>query len=177
MAQDIKPRVRWRFTLMIAGLMCLAFIGIDWFHFFLFGTKFTYLINPLSATAALDFFIYLFVFGGMAFLIGFLVSFETKDVVVAGFLGPFLFLIMNYFIILGLLYVNPAYTTSLIPGWQWIWGFNPNWVAVLQDVIVGFTLLYLQSLILFLVLATPFILVLSFTGHAIRQMLGWNFPN
>ncbi len=175
MAQDIKPRVRWRHTLVIAGIMCIAFIGIDWLHFFIFATKFTYLINPLSPTAALDFFIYLFVFGGMAFLVGFLANFETKDVIVAGFLGPFLFLIFNYFIILGLLFVNPAYGSTLIPGWQWIWGFNPDWASILPEVFVGFTLLYLQSFILFLVLATPFILVLSFTGHALRQMMGWNY--
>jgi len=111
---------------------------------------------------------------GMAFLIGFFVTFETKDVVIAGFLGPFLFLFFNYFIILGILFINPAYTTTLIPGWQWIWGMNPNWAAVFNEVLVSFTLLYLQSLFLFLVMATPFILVLSFTGNAFRQMMGWS---
>jgi hypothetical protein len=153
--------------------MVLGFIGIDWLHFFIFGTKFTYLINPLSQTSAIDFFFYLFVFAGMAFLIGFLITFETKEVVVAGFLGPFLFLIVNFFILLGLLFMNPAYATSLIPGWQYIWGMNPIWAVVFPEVLIGFTLLYLQSLLLFLVLATPFILVLSFSGHAIRQMMGW----
>ncbi len=174
MAQDIRPRVRWRHILTIAGIMCLGFIGIDWLHFFLFGTKFTYLINPLSPTAAIDFFFYLFVFAGMAFFIGFFVTFETKEVVIAGFLGPFLFLFFNYFIILGILFINPAYATTLIPGWQWIWGMDPNWVAVFNEVLVSFTLFYLQSLFLFLVMATPFILVLSFTGNAFRQMMGWS---
>lgn len=176
MAQDIKPKVVWRHIIVISGLMCLALIGIDWLHFFFFGTKFTYLINPYSATAALDFFFYLFSFAGMAFLIGFLVSFETKDVVVAGFLGPFLFLIVNYFILYALLLLNPAYGSTLIPHYEWIWGIYPDWVSILQEVAVGFSLLYAQSFLLFLVLATPFILVMSFTGHAIRQMMGWNFP-
>ncbi len=176
MAQDIKPKVVWRHTFFIASIMCLAFIGIDWIHFFIFGTKFTYIINPISPTAIIDFFFYLIVFAGMAFLIGFLVNFETKDVVVAGILGPFLFLFVNFFILLGLLYLNPAYGTMLIPHWQWIWGVSPDWVALLPDVIMAVSLLYAQSLLLFLVLALPFILALSFTGHAIREMMGWNFP-
>ena len=176
MAQDIKPRVRWRHTFFIAILMCLAFIVIDWIHFFIFGTKFTYIINPISPTSAIDFFFYLFMFGGMAFLVGFLVNFETKDVVVAGFMGPFLFLIINYVILLGLLYLNPAYGSMLIPHWQWIWGVDPNWNAILPDVNVAFSILYAQSLLLFLVLATPFILVAAFSGHAIREVMGWNFP-
>ncbi len=175
MAQDIKPKVSWGHTIFIALLMCLAFLGIDWLHFFIFGTKFTYIINPISPTSVLDFFLYLFVFGGMAFLIGFLISFETKDVVVAGFMGPFLFLTLNYFILLGLLYQNPAYGSMLIPHWQWIWGVYPDWLAILPDVIVAFSMLYAQSLLLFLVLALPFILSTSFTGHAIREMMGWNF--
>ncbi len=176
MAQDIEPRVVWRHTMFIAGLMCLAFIAIDWVHFFVFGTKFTYLINPSSPTAIFDFFFYLFVFAGMAFLIGFLVSFETKDVVVAGLLGPFLFLIVNGFIIYFLLLQNPAFGSMLIPHWQWIWGVDPNWTAILPQVVQAFWLLYLQGFLLFLVLALPFILTLSFTGHAIREMMGWNFP-
>lgn len=174
MAQDIKPNVVWRDTFLISGIICLTLIGIDWLHFFIFGTKFTYLINPLSPTAALDFFFYLFVFAGMAFLIGFVVRrFETKDVVVAGFLGPFIFLIVNYFILVGLLNLNPAYGVQLIPHWQWIWGTNPNWVAIYPEVFVGFSILYAQGFLLFLVLATPFILVMSFTGHALRQMFAW----
>lgn len=176
MAQDVEPRVVWRHTFYIAGLMCLAFIGIDWLHFFLFGTKYTYLLNPASPTAALDFLFYLLVFAGMAFLIGFFVNFETKDVVVAGILGPFLFLIVNGFVLYGLLYLNPAFGSMLIPGWQSIWGPYPDWFMILPEVLVAFALLYLQSFVLFLVLALPFILAMSFTGHAIRETMGWNFP-
>ena len=176
MAQDIVPKVTWRHTFYIAGLMCLAFIGIDWLHFFVFGTKFTYLLNPGSPTAAIDFVFYILVFAGMAFLVGCLVSFGTKDVVVAGILGPLLFLIVNGFILYGLLLLNPAYGSQLIPHWHWIYGSFPNWNAILPEVIIGFVMLYLQSFLIFFILAFPFILAASFSGHAIRETMGWNFP-
>jgi hypothetical protein len=178
MAQDIRPRVVWRHTLFISGITCLAFLGLDWLHFFILGTKFTYLINPISPTAVIDFFFYLFAFAGLGFLIGLLVNFETKDVVVAGFLGPMFFLIANGFILHLLLMQNPAYATMVIPHWQLLWGTNPDWAFLLQSgaILQSFWLLYLQSFILFLVLAFPFTLAASFSGHAIRVMSGWNFP-
>jgi hypothetical protein len=156
--------------------MMFAFLGIDLLHFILFGTKFTYLLNPASPTHVFDFFFYLITFAGMGFLIGFLVNFETKDVVIAGVLGPYWFLVLNGVILYILLLLNPAYANQLIPHWQWIWGVSPNWSAILPETIVAFGMLYGQSFILFTVLALPFTLASSFTGHAIRVMMGWNFP-
>ena len=176
MAQDIEPKVVWRHTLYITVLMLFAFLGIDLLHFILYGTKFTYLLNPASPTSAIDFFFYLITFAGMGFLVGFLVNFETKDVVIAGVLGPYWFLIVNGFILQLLLLLNPAYANQLIPHWQWIWGVTPNWWAILNETTIAFLILYLQSFILFTVLALPFILASSFSGHAIREMMGWNFP-
>jgi len=74
MAQDIEPKVVWRHTLFITVLMLFAFLGIDTLHFILFGTKFTYLLNPASSTSVIDFFFYLITFAGMGFLVGFLPS-------------------------------------------------------------------------------------------------------
>ena len=178
MAQDIKPRVVWRHTLLLSGITCLAFIGLDWLHFFVLRTKFTYIINPISPTSVIDFFFYLFAFAGLGFLIGLVINFETKDVVIAGLLGPMLFLIINGFIIQLLLFQNPAYATMLIPNWEWFWGTTPDWAFLLQSgaILQAFWLLYLQSFILFFVLAFPFTLAASFSGHAIRVMSGWNFP-
>jgi hypothetical protein len=178
MAQDIKPRVVWRHTLFISSITCLAFIGLDWLHFFILRTKFTYIINPLSPTGVFDFFFYLFAFAGLGFLIGLIVNFETKDVVIAGFLGPLLFLIINGFIIHLLLIQNPAYATMLVPNWDWFWGTSPDWAFLFQSgaILQAFWLLYLQSFMLFFVLAFPFILAASFSGHVIRVMSGWNFP-
>ncbi|MFX0168635.1 MAG: hypothetical protein ACFE89_04665 [Candidatus Hodarchaeota archaeon] len=176
MAQDIEPKIVWRHTFSIAVLMLVAFIAIDGLHFFIFGTKFTYLLNPASATAVIDFFFYLLTFAGMAFLVGFLVNFETKDVVIAGVLGPYLFLVVNGVILHILLMLNPAYATTLIPHWQWTWGPTPDWFAILDQILITYWMLYLQSFLLFTVLALPFILATSFTGHAIRVMMGWNFP-
>ena len=95
---------------------------------------------------------------------------------IAGVLGPYWFLIVNGFIIQILLILNTAYANQLIPGWQELWGANPNWVVILPETMSAFWLLYPQSFILFTVLALPFILASSFTGHAIREMMGWNFP-
>jgi hypothetical protein len=170
MAQDMHPKIMWKHTLFISGIMCLAFIGIDWVHFFLLGTKFTYFINPASPTGVLDFFFYLFTFAGMGFLIGLLVEFETKDVVMAGILGPLLFLFVNGFILHILLVQNPAYATMLIPDWAILYGTSPDWIALLPNVIQSFWLLYLQGYILFFVLGFPFILAASFSGHAIHVL-------
>ncbi|MFX1564052.1 MAG: hypothetical protein ACFFDP_12175 [Promethearchaeota archaeon] len=172
MAQDIRPKMVWKHTLYISGLMCLTFIGIDWVHFFFLGTKFTYFINPASPTGVMDFFFYLFTFAGMGFLIGILVEFETRDVVTAGILGPLLFLFVNGFIIHLLLILNPAYATMLIPDWVILYGATPDWFALLPSTLQTFWLLYLQGFILFFVLGFPFILAASFSGHAIR-MLSW----
>ena len=177
MAQDTRIGVVWRNALIISGVICLVYLGIDWVHFAIFGTKFTYILNPASPTAFFDLVFYLFVFAGLAFLVGFLFSFEAKDVVVAGFLGPFLFLIINYFVILGLIFLNPAYALMLVHHWQWYWGVYPDWPAILPEVIVVFTTLYSDGLFLFLLLATPFILAASFTGHSLREMMSWNLPH
>jgi hypothetical protein len=178
MAQDIRPTVVWKHTLFISGVLCLAFLGLDWLHFFVFGTKFTYIINRLSPTVVSDFFFYLLAFAGMGFLIGLVINFETKDVVIAGFLGPVLFLIVNGFIIQLLLVQNPAYASTLIPDWQLYWGTSPDWAFLLSSgaTLQAFWLLYLQGLLVFLVLCFPFILAATFSGHAIRVMSGWNFP-
>jgi hypothetical protein len=157
-------------------MMMFAFIGIDFLHFIVFGTKFTYLLNPASPSSAIDFFFYLLTFAGMGFLVGFLVNFETKDVVIAGILGPYWFLVINGFILHILLLLNPAYANQLIPHWQWTWGVTPDWLAILDQTMFTFWMLYLQSFLLFTVLALPFILASSFTGHAIREMMHWNFP-
>lgn len=177
MAQDIEPKVVWKHTFFIAILMCLAFIGIDWIHFFIFGTKFTYIINPMSPTNVFDFFFYLFVFAGMGFLIGLIVNFETKDVVVAGFLGPFIFLAVNFFILFVILHIYPPYGAQLIPHHQWIWGIFPDWLVIFPEVIQHFVLMYLLwGFLMFFILAFPFILAFSFSGHTIRVMMGWNWP-
>ncbi len=176
MAQDIEPKVVWRHTLGISLLTCITFIAIDWLHFFIFGTKYTYIINPSSPTAAMDFFFYLFTFAGLSFIIGLIVNFETKDIVIAGFLGPLFFVILNGFILHFLLLQNPAYATTLIPHWQWLWGVSPDWYALLPEILVSYWIMHLTGLVMFFVLAFPFILATSFSGHVIRVMMGWNFP-
>lgn len=156
--------------LFISGLMCLAFLCLDWIHFFFLGTKYTYFLNPASPTGTFDFFFYLFAFAGMGFLIGLIVEFETKDIIVAGILGPLFFLFVNSFILHILLLQNPAYATILIPDWVLIYGSNPDWIALLPSTLQSFWLLYLQGYILFFVLAFPFILASTFSGHGIRTL-------
>ncbi|MFX1509294.1 MAG: hypothetical protein ACFFBR_03215 [Promethearchaeota archaeon] len=151
-------------------------MGIDWLHLAIFGTKFTYILNPASPTAFFDLFFYLFIFAGLAFLVGFIFTFEAKDVVVAGFIGPFLFLLVNYFIIIALLHQNPAYGSSLVHHWQWYWGVYPDWLKILPEVQTVFTILYSDGIFFFLLLASPFILAASFTGYAAREMMRWKLP-
>lgn len=153
----------------------MAYLGIDLLHFVIFGTKFTYILNSASPTAAIDFFIYLFFFGGATILIAFLVKFEARDVVAAGFIGPFLFLVVNYFIILELLFLNPAYASTLMYHWQWYWGVYPEWSSILPELLVTFSAFYADGYLLFLLFYTPFILAASFFGYAIGEIKSWNF--
>jgi len=53
---------------------------------------------------------------------------------------------------------------------------NGSVTGYLDQTLVTFWMLYLQSFLLFTVLALPFILASSFTGHAIREMMHWNYP-
>ena len=159
----------------MAWLMCLAFLGIDWLHFFLMGTKFTYLMNPASPTAASDFIFYLLAFVGMGFLIGLLVNFETKDVVAATQLGPLFFLAVNGVIVHFLIIQNPAYAASIIPHFNLIYG-NSNLYEVLPLIIRDFWIIYAHGILLFELFCIPFTLASTFTGHTIRVMLGWNWP-
>ncbi len=176
MAQDMKTPITWKYTITFTVLLALLYIGLDWLHLFFYGTKFTYLINYLSPTAASDFWFYIGMFAGISFLVGLLMNFETKDVVVSGIFAPFLFLALNGLVIHVLLIQNPAYATSLIPQWQDIYGISPNWSAILPELILGFWIIYGTSLWVFFVLAFPFILVCTFSGHVIRVMSGWNHP-
>lgn len=173
----MKSIVTWKHTLFLSCLICLIFTGIDWLHLFLFGTKFTYLINYLSPTSTADFIFYELVFAGLSFLVGLLANFDTKDVVVAGIIGPFLFLGINGLIIHFLLVQNPAYASNLILHWQAIYGTAPDWSALLPLNLQTFWMLYAQSLLLFFILAFPLILVCCFSGHVIRVMSGWNRPS
>jgi len=175
MAQDIEPKVTWKHTLGMAWLMCLAFLGIDWIHFFLVGTKFTYLMNPLSPTAASDFLFYLLSFVGMGFLMGLLVNFETKDVVAATQIGPLFFLAVNGVILHILIIQNPAYAAFIIPNFNYVYG-SVNLYEFLPMILLDFWIIYAHGILLFELICIPFLLTSSFTGHLIRVMLGWNWP-
>ncbi|MFX1476257.1 MAG: hypothetical protein ACFFCO_12390 [Promethearchaeota archaeon] len=176
MAQDMEFPVTWKYALGFAMLLALIYIGVDWLHFLFLGTKFTYLINYLSPTAASDFWFYIALFAGVSFMVGLLMNFETKDVVIAGILGPFIFLGLNGLIIHIILLQNPTYAIYLIPQWQDVYGVTPDWYAIQPELIFSFWILYANSLWLFFVLAFPFILVCCFSGHVIRVMSGWHHP-
>jgi hypothetical protein len=176
LAQDVQPRITWKHALGFAFVLALVYLGVDWLHFLVFGTKFTYLINPLSPTADLDFWFYIAVFAGVSFLVGLLMNFETKDVVIAGMLGPFIFLGLNGLIIHFLLLQNPTYALYLVPDIQYIYGINPDWPAILPELTFSYWIMYVNSLWLFFVLAFPFILVCCFSGHVVRIMSGWHHP-
>jgi hypothetical protein len=171
----LKTNVEWSRALLISSILCLVYLGIDLFHFFIFGTKFTYIFNSASPTASIDFLFYIFFFGGAAIIVAFLMKCETRDIVAAGFIGPFLFLIVNYFIILWLLFLNPAYGSTLIYHWQWYWGVYPDWSVILPEVLVTFSAFYVDGLFLFLLFYTPFILAASFFGHAFGEIKSWDF--
>ena len=176
MAQDMRHPITWKHTLLFAIILALVYVGVDWLHLIVFGTKFTYLVSYMSATAASDFWFYVALFAGVSFLVGLLMNFETKDALIAGILGPVIFLLLNGLIIHALLLQNPAYATSLIPQWQDIYGVSPDWYAILPETTLGFWILYGNSLTFFFVIAFPFILVCTFSGHVIRVMGGWNRP-